>query len=122
MHRAGINHRDLYICHFLMHVATSDELTDKNKVRLFLIDLHRAQIRKNVPTRWIVKDIAGLYFSAMDIGLTKRDCYRFVRIYSGLSLREASQNYEFWSKVNVKALTLYKKVHAKDSPNAKWWF
>jgi hypothetical protein len=43
-----------------------------------LIDLHRAQLRKKTPRRWVVKDVAGLYFSVMDIGLTQRDLFRFV--------------------------------------------
>ena len=49
--------------------ATDDDL---EKMRLYLIDLHRMQLRRKTPSRWIVKDIAGLYYSSMDIGLTKR--------------------------------------------------
>ena len=79
LHENGINHRDFYICHFLMNkkeVIASD-------MHLFLIDLHRVQIRKKVPERWLLKDLAALYFSAMHIGLTRTDLCRFIKIYRG---------------------------------------
>lgn len=100
MHENGINHRDFYLCHFLMKnkVVFSDE------IQLFLIDLHRVQIRKKVPQRWLIKDLSGLYFSAMQIGLSKRDFYRFIKIYQGQPLRECfQQRTKFWNKVEHKA-------------------
>lgn len=78
MHRAGVNHRDCYICHFLLH---TDREPTADDLRLSLIDLHRAQVRTAVPTRWRDKDLAGLYFSALNIGLTQRDRLRFLRSY-----------------------------------------
>jgi heptose I phosphotransferase len=53
-----------------------------------VIDLHRAQVRATTPRRWRDKDLAGLYFSALDIGLTQRDLLRFLRAYFPWSLRE----------------------------------
>ncbi|MCQ2028287.1 lipopolysaccharide core heptose(I) kinase RfaP [Stutzerimonas zhaodongensis] len=85
MHRAGVNHRDCYICHFLLHTAMPVTAKD---LRLSLIDLHRAQVRESTPRRWRDKDLAGLYFSAMDIGLSRRDRYRFLKGYFGLPLRQ----------------------------------
>ena len=64
MHRGGVNHRDFYICHFLLHRHPSPRPED---FRLSLIDLHRAQVRSNIPKRWLYKDLASLYFSALDI-------------------------------------------------------
>jgi heptose I phosphotransferase len=81
MHRAGINHRDLYICHFLLHLPAGDN------PRLSLIDLHRAQIRDQTPHRWRDKDLAALLFSTHDIGLTPRDHLRFLRAYFAQPLR-----------------------------------
>ncbi|MCY1481690.1 Lipopolysaccharide core heptose(I) kinase RfaP [compost metagenome] len=78
MHRAGVNHRDCYICHFLLH---TDRPVSADDFRLSLIDLHRAQTREHTPTRWRNKDLAGLYFSALDIGLTRRDKLRFLKAY-----------------------------------------
>lgn len=83
MHRGGVNHRDFYICHFLLHLPI-----DERAPKLSLIDLHRAQVRKAVPRRWRDKDLAALYFSALDIGLTKRDYLRFLRTYFARPLRE----------------------------------
>ncbi|MGK9046203.1 lipopolysaccharide core heptose(I) kinase RfaP [Stutzerimonas chloritidismutans] len=85
MHRAGINHRDFYICHFLLH---TDKPVTASDFRLSLIDLHRAQTRSQTPRRWRDKDLAGLYFSALEIGLTRGDKLRFLREYFQRPLRE----------------------------------
>lgn len=85
MHRAGVNHRDCYICHFLLHTERPVTPTD---LRLSLIDLHRAQTRAAVPRRWRDKDLAGLYFSALTIGLTRRDELRFLKGYFQRPLRD----------------------------------
>ncbi|MDR1850028.1 MAG: lipopolysaccharide core heptose(I) kinase RfaP [Zoogloeaceae bacterium] len=82
MHQAGVNHRDCYICHFLRQDApVPSKPTEKTAPRLFLIDLHRAQVRASVPRRWRDKDLAGLYFSALEIGLTRLDRLYFLRAY-----------------------------------------
>lgn len=86
MHRAGVNHRDFYICHFLLH---TDNPVRAQDFRLSLIDLHRAQTRTQTPRRWRNKDLAGLYFSALGIGLTRRDKLRFLHAYFQRPLREA---------------------------------
>lgn len=97
IHSHGINHRDFYLCHFL-------KKNHDNK-RLILMDLHRVQIRKALPERWCIKDLAGLYFSAMDIGLTHNDLLYFIKCYSG---RESFRN-AIWQKVSNKAKRLYQK-------------
>ncbi len=100
MHANGANHRDYYLCHFLLEPSTS---------RLFLMDLHRMQLRRTTPTRWIVKDLAGLYFSAMDIGLTRRDLFRFACRYRDKPLRDILRTEaRFWSTVSDRARALYR--------------
>lgn len=84
MHRGGVNHRDCYLCHFLLHL---DPVPTAAALKLSVIDLHRAQIRPQTPRRWRDKDLAGLYFSALEIGLTQRDLLRFLRAYFCVSLR-----------------------------------
>ena len=84
MHGGGVNHRDFYICHFLLHL---DPVPSAAKFKLSLIDLHRAQLRDKTPRRWRDKDLASLYFSALDIGLTQRDLLRFLRKYFDRPLR-----------------------------------
>jgi heptose I phosphotransferase len=92
-------HRDLYICHFL--------LTETN--RLFLIDLHRALYRPLHVARWQIKDLAGLYFSSKNSGLTKRDYLRFMAIYSNLPLRKLIKTQKkFWQKVILRGEKLYR--------------
>jgi heptose I phosphotransferase len=85
MHRGGVNHRDFYICHFLLAL---DRVPSAQELKLSIIDLHRAQLREQTPRRWRDKDLASLYFSALDIGLTQRDCLRFLRAYFARPLRE----------------------------------
>ena len=87
MHDAGVNHRDFYLGHFLMprDAAAAHDAT----APLYLIDLHRSQVRGRVPRRWRVKDLGGLYFSTARFSLTRRDVLRFVRIYTDMPLREA---------------------------------
>ena len=105
LHQNGVNHRDFYICHFLLDQAKAD-------LTLYLIDLHRVQIRPKVPERWLVKDLAGLYFSAMDIGLTKRDILRFLEIYFAASWREVLQTQQhLLQKIAKRARKLYNKEH-----------
>jgi len=107
LHQNGINHRDFYICHFLLDLQRKTTLSSSN---IYLIDLHRVQVRKQTPRRWIIKDIAGLFFSSMDAGLTRRDLFRFIKTYSGKPLRDALRDdQKFWNCVSDRARTLYKK-------------
>jgi len=88
LHQGGMNHRDFYLCHFLLQLAPASTST---RPRLALIDLHRAQIRHSTPKRWRDKDLSALYFSALDIGLTRRDKLRFLRAYFDRPLRDTLQ-------------------------------
>tara|TARA_R110002073_G_scaffold74173_1_gene181569 strand:- start:839 stop:1639 length:801 start_codon:yes stop_codon:yes gene_type:complete len=110
LHRGGVCHRDYYLCHFLMPIESSNVNSDQ-EFKLYIIDLHRALIKTSLARRWIIKDIAGLFYSAMDIGLTQRDYYRFIKLYDGMSLREAlTKNAVFWSSVNKRAREMHKKL------------
>ena len=112
MHRSGMNHRDFYICHFLVKRADLEAGVDDPRV--YLIDLHRAQLRSSVPRRWLVKDLAGLLFSSLDTGMTRRDYLRFLRLYSGQSLREVLKDEAgFWADVIKRALRLYHAEHGR---------
>jgi heptose I phosphotransferase len=113
MHGAGINHRDFYICHFHLDESSLVEPSP----RCYLIDLHRAQIRARTPRRWRIKDLAGLYFSAMDCGLTRRDLLRFIHHYSKGGLRRAlGEDAGLWRQVERRARQLYLKGHDTEPP------
>lgn len=106
MHNNGMNHRDFYICHFLLDI----DALNRSTIKLYLIDLHRAQLRKRTPLRWIIKDLAGLYFSSINSGLTKRDLLRFIIEYRNKPLREIyKQPFVFWDKVKKRGDKLCRK-------------
>lgn len=116
MHGGGVNHRDFYLCHFLLH---TDALAAHQAPHLSLIDLHRAQCRPRTPRRWRDKDLAGLYFSALDIGLTRRDLLRFLRGYFDTPLRHTlRQEAPLLRKLSREAARLMARYQRKYAPGA----
>ncbi len=111
MHGAGVCHRDYYLCHFLL---------EPNGGSPVLIDLHRALIKSRLRQRWRVKDVGGLYFSAMDAGLRRSDLLRFIRVYGDKGLRhELENNQKFWNKVQARALATYREEFNRE-PDLPW--
>ncbi len=106
MHDNGINHRDCYLCHFLLKKPEYD---------LYVIDLHRAQIRKSVPLRYRIKDVAGIWFSAMDVySLSRNDRFRFMKEYFQCGLRETlTEHKSFWRRVDAAAHRTYRREARK---------
>ena len=108
MHKNGMNHRDFYLCHFLLDKSFAETNVYQPSMPIYLIDLHRAQIRKKVPLRWQIKDLGSLYFSAYDVPLTQRDLFRFIKTYTQLPLRQAISQYaDLWQQVKPRADKLY---------------
>jgi len=107
LHEHGVNHRDFYLCHFLLDLAS---LQPQKTPILSLIDLHRANVRRQVPTRWLVKDLAGLYFSSKDAGLTRRDLLRFMKAYRNKPLKHILNNEtHFWQRIKERGDRLYQR-------------
>lgn len=108
LHSSGMNHRDFYLCHFRLALPPVTKVPC-----LYLMDLHRAQLRRRIPPRrWRVKDLGSLYFSAMDIGLTRRDLLRFIKTYRQQPLRQVlPRERRFWQAVQRRALRLYRAHH-----------
>jgi heptose I phosphotransferase len=105
LHQNGVCHRDFYLCHFLFHPESEPF------PKLSLIDLHRALISKKLSRRWLIKDIAGLFYSAKEIGLSQRDILRFMRHYHDKDLRGAVSGHEqFWSDVKQRAEAMFEKL------------
>ena len=117
MHASGMNHRDFYLCHFLLD-CTGDVLRlPLDALHLYLIDLHRVQLRSHTPARWLVKDIGGLYFSAMRIGLTRRDLFRFMAAYRDKPLRlTLGEDAGFWERCRRRAHGLYHAYYHEQPP------
>lgn len=100
LHEHRINHRDFYLC----HLCINQKDIGQDNVNLYLIDLHRTQLHSKTSVRGNMKDIAALFFSAMDIGLTQKDLVRFKRYY-------ANPDDEFWQQVVQRADKLYRKFN-----------
>lgn len=116
LHNSGANHRDFYLVHFLLQPGLKDGVLHPDASRLFVIDLHRMQLRRKTPKRWKIKDVAGLHYSSMDLGLTARDRLRFVRLYSQGSLRQAlGRDRQFWERVERRASRLYASEKRRSS-------
>ena len=133
LHSSGANHRDFYLSHFLLHRTEKKGEASPENCRISLIDLHRMQIHKpqlrawigalvhgllkrqrprtprsETPSRWKMRDVSGLHYSSMGLGLTQRDRLRFIRLYSQTSLRETlGCDRQFWKRVERRAKRLY---------------
>ncbi len=104
MHQSGFNHKDFYLCHLLIGIE------ENNKDDLFIVDLHRVDIRKKVPERWKIKDLAALNYSAESKNITRIDRLRFLKYY--LSVNKISeQDKLFILKIIKKTNRMVK--HAK---------
>lgn len=117
LHGAGVNHRDYYLCHLFVDM---DKLA-RCEVALAVIDLHRAAIRRRVPSRWRLRDLAALLYSAasaaaaaggLGIALSRTDRFRFVRDYA--AVRPAAvirRQRRFWNAVADRAAWLERRGH-----------
>ena len=75
-------HHTVLIDYYLPHRVSSTVLQNALVVSAFaLLTAALAQVRSATPRRWRDKDLAALYFSALDIGLTRRDKLRFLKSY-----------------------------------------
>ena len=128
MHRAGLCHRDFYLCHFVIKkqdlnleylVFSEDPVSSEKPVpcekpasskglsveNLHLIDLHRMMQGQARAGKAVMKDIAGLYFSALQAGLTAQDLSVFKQYY-------LPQNADFWVQVESRAQALLNKFNS----------
>lgn len=110
LHDSGVNHRDYYLCHFLLDKSSRYSEMAVSERPIYLIDLHRVQLRKRTPRRWRHKDLSALYYSARRVGFDQRDVLCFIREYKEQSLRKAlNEGRGFWQSAAVGA----DKLHVK---------
>ena len=102
LHGAGLCHRDFYLCHFVLKKAG----LARGEMDLILIDLHRMLFGQPGAGSAVMKDVAGLYFSAMDCGFNADDWTLFKQHY-------LPQTNDFWTKVETRANRLYAKFHSE---------
>jgi heptose I phosphotransferase len=74
MHASGLFHQDFYLNHMLC-------CGDPYRLDVRVIDLGRVRERQGPATRWILKDLAQLDYSARALSCTDR--LRFLRLYLG---------------------------------------
>ncbi|MCX7702603.1 MAG: hypothetical protein N2234_00650 [Planctomycetota bacterium] len=108
MHKGGVNHRDLYGSHIFV-VETS------NGWDFIILDLNRADVRKTVGERWLVKDLSALAASVPSA--TNSDKLRFLKNYLGIE-RLDSDSKSFARKIVKRIQKLgvrIKRSKEKDS-------
>ncbi len=99
LHRAGLHHRDLYLCHFFAQFA------EDGKPQLALIDAARVRpLPRFFRGRWVVKDLAQFWYSTTKLpGVTdaQREAWlaRYIAqrgLTSAASLRRAIERKVGW--------------------------
>ena len=114
MHQCGINHRDCYLMHFLISMPFDPKNGDDEHLKISLIDLHRAQLRDEVPIRWRNKDLIGLLFSARELNIVKRnDIFRFMKEYFQKSLKEIWNAERNLIKISIREIARMTRHHNK---------
>ena len=74
LHREGLFHKDLYLCHFYIDMTAQSP----GLHRLHLIDLHRLGRHRWTALRWRWKDLGQLLYSSVGVaGIDDRDRLRF---------------------------------------------
>jgi heptose I phosphotransferase len=94
-HRAGLNHRDFYTCHFFVKEHISLPVCESaagsigggrpsTAFAVRLIDLQRVQCRPEwLRRRWVVKDLAQLAYSCPPRLIGPTEQMRFFKLYLG---------------------------------------
>jgi hypothetical protein len=102
LHMTGLCHRDFYLCHF---VVKNGEFA-QGQLNVHLIDLHRMLQGQPPHGSAVMKDIAGLFFSAMQVGWSAEDLALFMQHY-------LTQSDTFWAQVETRAEALLTKFNSK---------
>lgn len=102
LHGAGLCHRDFYLCHFVVKKSEFEQ----GKLNLHLIDLHR-MLQDQFPNGTaVMKDIAGLFFSALQMGWSTEDLALFKQHY-------LPQPDGFWAQVEARSQALLAKFNSE---------
>lgn len=81
LHRRRVVHKDLYLCHFYIAVADTQQVPESWQGRVVMIDFHRLARHRWLWPWWLAKDLAQLAYSSDLPGVTARDRLRFWREY-----------------------------------------
>lgn len=83
LHDRSYYHKDLYLCHFYIHVDDTQTSPAEWRGRIVVIDLHRLARHRLTSLWWKVKDLAQLLYSSEIAGVDARDRLAFWRAYAG---------------------------------------
>ncbi len=100
MHQCGFAHQDMYLVHFFVKRSSSG-------TSIYIIDLQRMIMQKKLASRWRVKDLAQLLFSARPF-LSDREILQFISIYSKISAFSLTNHKRVLKGVHRKAAKIEK--------------
>jgi heptose I phosphotransferase len=100
MHAANFAHQDLYLLHFFVCPNEND--------KVHIIDLQRVIISSRLSSRWLVKDLAQLLFSARDL-CSEWDIARFWIRYTALFRMSLKKDKKFIARILWKAEKIKKR-------------
>jgi hypothetical protein len=109
-HKTGFRHRDLYLCHIFCDDAGKFTLIDLNRVFKPIV----------LGGRFLVKDLAQLYYSSPGSVITKADRLRFYLAYAGetkLSICDRMRINSIKSK--AKQMAEHDRKHNRYAPYKK---
>jgi len=102
MHAAGFAHQDFYLVHMFVRKSEDD--------KIYLIDLQRLIMQKNLSKRWRVKDLGQLLFAARGY-VSDMDILRFWKIYCSHAGEKFYRNNSLIKAIKAKA----DKITARDA-------
>jgi heptose I phosphotransferase len=85
MHAAGLHHQDFYLTHLMLPLEKEPGKTRKIRV----LDLGRVRWHRRLSSRWVVKDLGQLDYSAS--GASSSDRLRFLTNYFGRRLENSDR-------------------------------
>jgi heptose I phosphotransferase len=82
LHRRHHYHKDLYYCHFYVHIADIETVPANWTNRATMIDFHRLQKHRFARPWHLIKDLAQLLYSSNVPGMTDAERQLFWQEYS----------------------------------------
>ncbi len=102
MHAAGFAHQDFYLVHMFVRESEDD--------KIYLIDLQRLIMQKNLSRRWRIKDLGQLLFAARDY-VSDADIELFWETYCSYVGERVKQDNSLIKEIIAKA----DKITARDA-------